>query len=46
VFTSGGVTAFNELRSLENRGVAGAVVGAALASGVLDPHSVAQEFGE
>jgi len=46
VFTSGGVTAFNELRSLENRGVAGAVVGAALASGVLDPRSVAQEFGE
>jgi len=46
VFTSGGVTAFNDLRSLENRGVAGVVVGSALVSGVLDPHSVAQEFGE
>ena len=46
VFTSGGVTAFNDLRSLENRGVAGGVVGAALASGMLDPRSVAQEFGE
>ena len=46
VFTSGGVTTFNDLRALENRGVAGVVVGAALASGMLDPRSVAQEFGE
>jgi phosphoribosylformimino-5-aminoimidazole carboxamide ribotide isomerase len=46
VFTSGGVAAFNDLRSLENRGVAGVVVGAALSSGMLDPRSVAQEFGE
>lgn len=46
VFTSGGVTALGDLRALEHRGVSGVVVGAALTSGMLDPRSVAQEFGE
>jgi phosphoribosylformimino-5-aminoimidazole carboxamide ribotide isomerase len=46
VFTSGGVTAFSDLRALEHRGVSGVVVGAALTSGALDARSVAQEYGE
>ena len=46
VFTSGGVTAFSDLRALEHRGVSGVVIGAALTSGTLDTRSVAQEFGE
>lgn len=45
VFASGGVSSINELRSLADRGVAGAVLGAALYAGLLDINLVAWEFG-
>lgn len=44
VFASGGITTVEELRALEHRGVAGAVIGMALYTGALDPWAVAQEF--
>lgn len=46
VFASGGVTTMNDLRALENRGVAAAVIGMALYTGALDARAVAQEFSE
>ena len=36
----------SDLRALEHRGVAGAVIGMALYTGALDPVVVAEEFGE
>lgn len=46
VLASGGVANMNDLRALENRGVAGAVIGMALYTGALDARAVAQEFSE
>lgn len=46
VFASGGVTTMNDLRSLADRGIAGAVIGMALYTGVLDARAVADEFRE
>lgn len=46
VFASGGVTTMNDLRALEDRGVAGVVIGMALYTGALDPRIVAEEFPE
>ena len=46
VYASGGVTTLHDLRSLADRGVAGAVIGMALYTGALDPRMVADEFGE
>ena len=46
VFASGGVTTLQDLRALEHRGMAGAVIGMALYTGALDPVVVAGEFGE
>lgn len=46
VLASGGVSSMNDLRSLENRGVWGAVIGMALYTGALDARAVAQEFSE
>jgi len=46
VLASGGVTTLQDLRALEHRGVAGAVIGMALYTGLLDPWSTAEEFGE
>ena len=46
VLASGGVSSMNDLRSLENRGVSGAVIGMALYTGALDARAVAQEFSE
>ncbi|MFL5581772.1 MAG: HisA/HisF-related TIM barrel protein [Gemmatimonadaceae bacterium] len=46
VYASGGVTTMHDLRSLADRGVAGAVIGMALYTGALDPRAVAEEFGE
>ena len=46
LYAAGGISTINELRSLEDRGVAGAIVGMALYSGTLDPRSVADEFSE
>jgi phosphoribosylformimino-5-aminoimidazole carboxamide ribotide isomerase len=45
VWISGGVTTMDELRLLKRRGAAGAVLGMALYTGVLDADQVAQEFG-
>lgn len=45
VFASGGVTTAADLRALEHRGVAGAVVGMALYTGALDARAIVQEFG-
>ncbi|GAC1514452.1 MAG: 1-(5-phosphoribosyl)-5-[(5-phosphoribosylamino) methylideneamino]imidazole-4-carboxamide isomerase [Gemmatimonadaceae bacterium] len=45
VLASGGITTMNDLRQLQDRGLAGAVLGMALYTGVLDPHAVAAEYG-
>jgi phosphoribosylformimino-5-aminoimidazole carboxamide ribotide isomerase len=44
VFASGGIATMGDLRALEDRGIAGAVVGMALYTGTLDPRVVAEEF--
>ena len=44
VFASGGIASINDLRALEDRGLAGAVLGMALYTGVLDPRILAEEF--
>jgi phosphoribosylformimino-5-aminoimidazole carboxamide ribotide isomerase len=44
VFASGGVASMADLRALEDRGLAGAVLGMALYAGTLDPRVVAEEF--
>lgn len=46
VTASGGITSMQDLRALEHRGLAGAVIGMALYTGALDPVVVAGEFGE
>jgi phosphoribosylformimino-5-aminoimidazole carboxamide ribotide isomerase len=46
VYASGGVTSVADLRALEHRGIAGAVIGMALSTGALDPVVLAGEFGE
>ena len=45
VYASGGVGTVQDLRNLDDRGVAGAVVGMALYTGALDARLVADEFG-
>jgi len=45
VFASGGVTSLEDMRALEHRGLAGAVLGMALYTGVLDARRLAEEFG-
>jgi phosphoribosylformimino-5-aminoimidazole carboxamide ribotide isomerase len=44
VFASGGISSMADLRALEERGVAAAVIGMALYTGALDPRVVAEEF--
>ncbi len=44
VFASGGVSSAGDLRALEHRGVAGAVLGMALYTGALDARRTAEEF--
>jgi phosphoribosylformimino-5-aminoimidazole carboxamide ribotide isomerase len=46
VIASGGITTLDDLRALEHRGVAAAVIGMALYTGTLDPRAVADEFRE
>lgn len=46
VYASGGISTMQDLRALEHRGLAGAVIGMALYTGVLDPTAVAGEFSE
>jgi phosphoribosylformimino-5-aminoimidazole carboxamide ribotide isomerase len=45
VLASGGVTTLDDLRALEHRGVAGAVLGMALYTGAIDPRRILEEFG-
>ena len=45
VIASGGIASINDLRSLEERGAAAAVIGMALYTGALDARAVADEFG-
>jgi len=44
VLASGGVSSAEDLRALEHRGVAGAVLGMALYTGALDGRRMAEEF--
>ncbi|MDB4884779.1 MAG: 1-(5-phosphoribosyl)-5-(5-phosphoribosylamino)methylideneamino imidazole-4-carboxamide isomerase [Gemmatimonadetes bacterium] len=46
VIASGGISSMQDLRALEHRGLAGAVIGMALYTGALDPVVVAGEFRE
>lgn len=46
VLVAGGVHAFTALRALQDRGIAGVIVGSALYSGLLDARRVAEEFSE
>ncbi len=45
VFASGGVSNLDDVRALEHRGLAGAVLGMALYTGAIDPRRLAEEFG-
>jgi phosphoribosylformimino-5-aminoimidazole carboxamide ribotide isomerase len=45
VLASGGITTLNDLRTLAELGIAGAVLGMALYAGELDARTVAEEFG-
>ena len=45
IHASGGISTLDHLRTLAARGVAAAVLGMALYTGVLDPVAVAKEFG-
>ncbi|GAB1342988.1 1-(5-phosphoribosyl)-5-[(5-phosphoribosylamino)methylideneamino]imidazole-4-carboxamide isomerase [Gemmatimonas sp.] len=45
VFASGGVTSLEDMRGLEHRGLAGAVLGMALYTGAIDARRLAEEFG-
>ena len=44
VMASGGIATAGDLRALEHRGIAGAIIGMALYTGALDPRALAQEF--
>jgi phosphoribosylformimino-5-aminoimidazole carboxamide ribotide isomerase len=46
ITASGGIASLDDLRALEHRGVAAAVIGMALYTGALDPRTVVQEFSE
>jgi phosphoribosylformimino-5-aminoimidazole carboxamide ribotide isomerase len=46
VFASGGLGSIGDLRALEDRGVAAAIIGMGLYSGAMDPWAVADEFSE
>ncbi len=45
VFASGGVSSLEDMRTLEHRGLAGAVLGMALYTGAIDARRLAEEFG-
>lgn len=45
IIASGGVTSIDDMRALEHRGIAGAVIGMALYTGVLDARHLTEEFG-
>lgn len=45
VIASGGVSSFDDLRALEHRGLAAAVLGMALYTGAIEPRRIIEEFG-
>ena len=45
VYASGGVSTFDDLRALEHRGCAAAVLGMALYTGAIEPRRITEEFG-
>lgn len=45
VLASGGVTTLDDLRALEHRGIAGAVLGMALYTNAIEPNRIIEEFG-
>ena len=46
VYASGGIATMADLRALDERGIAGVVIGMALYTGTLDPRIVAEEFSQ
>ncbi|GMV08464.1 MAG TPA: 1-(5-phosphoribosyl)-5-[(5-phosphoribosylamino)methylideneamino] imidazole-4-carboxamide isomerase [Gemmatimonadaceae bacterium] len=44
VFAAGGVSSTGDLYALQDRGVAGAVIGMALYTGAIDPRAIVEEF--
>jgi phosphoribosylformimino-5-aminoimidazole carboxamide ribotide isomerase len=46
VIASGGIASLDDLRALQTKGVAGAVIGMALYTGALDARAIAAEFSE
>ena len=46
VYASGGIATMADLRALDERGIAGVVIGMALYTGTLDPRLVAEEFAQ
>lgn len=46
VYASGGITTIDDLHALQNEGIAGAIIGMALYTGVLDARTIAEEFTE
>jgi phosphoribosylformimino-5-aminoimidazole carboxamide ribotide isomerase len=46
VYASGGIGTMEDLRALEERGVAAVIIGMALYTGAIDPRAVAEEFAE
>lgn len=46
LLASGGVTSLEDMRALEHRGVAGAVIGMALYTGAIDARRLAEEFAQ
>jgi phosphoribosylformimino-5-aminoimidazole carboxamide ribotide isomerase len=46
VYAAGGVGSVGDLHALQDRGVAGAVIGMALYTGAIDPRAIVDEFAE
>jgi phosphoribosylformimino-5-aminoimidazole carboxamide ribotide isomerase len=46
IYASGGIGTMEDLRALEQRGVAAVIIGMALYTGAIDPRAVAEEFAE
>jgi phosphoribosylformimino-5-aminoimidazole carboxamide ribotide isomerase len=46
IYASGGIGTMDDLRALEERGVAAVIIGMALYTGAIDPRAVAEEFAE
>jgi phosphoribosylformimino-5-aminoimidazole carboxamide ribotide isomerase len=46
VYASGGIRSLADLRALQDRGIAAAIIGMALYTGVIDPWQAAEEFSE